>query len=142
METCRLSFRANSYGSAGLQLTVSLDNLIIFDSRLTDIPITIEHDFIDDQLHVLEITMSGKEPTDTVLDGEGRIIEDRLIDIENIMLDDIDITAVFCKQATYTHDFNGSGPDTVDKFYCIMGCNGTVRFEFVNPVYDWLLENI
>jgi hypothetical protein len=58
------------------------------------------------------------------------------------MIDDIDITSIVCKQATYTHDFNGSRPETVGEFYAIMGCNGTVRFEFANPVYNWLLENM
>lgn len=142
MDTCSLSLKANSYGRIGLRLTIRLDDLIIFDSRLTDIPITIMHDFSDNQPHVLEISMSGKESKDTVLDDEGRILEDRLIDIEDIMLDDIDITSIVCKQATYTHDFNGSQPETVGEFYSIMGCNGTVRFEFSNPVYDWLLENM
>jgi hypothetical protein len=142
MDTCSLSLKANSYGLIGLRLTIRFDNLVIFDSRLTNIPITVEHEFVDNQPHVLEIIMSGKEPADTVLDDKGQILEDRLIDIEDIMLDDIDITTVFCRQATYTHDFNGSQPQVVDKFYNIMGCNGTVRLEFANPVYNWLLENI
>jgi len=142
MDTCSLSLKANSYGLIGLQLTVRFDNLVIFDSRLTDTPVTIVHEFVDDQPHVLEIIMSGKEPADTVLDNEGRILQDRLIDIEDIMLDDIDITSIVRKQATYTHDFNGSQSETVGEFYCIMGCNGTVRFEFNSPVYNWLLENM
>lgn len=142
MDTCSLSLKANSYGREGLQLTVRLDNLVIFDSRLTDAPVTIAHEFVDSQPHVLEIIMSGKEPNDTVLDDEGRILQDRLIDIEDIMIDDIDITSIVRKQATYTHDFNGSRSETVGEFYAIMGCNGTVRFEFANPVYNWLLENM
>lgn len=142
MDTCSLSLKANSYGQIGLRLTISLDNHVVFDSRLTDTPITIMHDFLDNQPHVLEISMSGKEPKDTVLDDEGRILEDRLIDIEDIMLDGIDITSIFCQQATYTHDFNGYGPETVGPFYCIMGCNGTARFEFTSPTHIWLLENM
>ena len=142
MNTCSLSLNANSYGQIGLQLTVRFDNLIIFDSRLTDTPVTVQHEFVDNRPHVLEIIMSGKEPRDTVLDNKGRILEDRLIDIEDIMLDDIDITSIVRRQATYTHNFNGSQPKTVGEFYSIMGCNGTVRFEFDSPVYNWLLENM
>jgi hypothetical protein len=109
---------------------------------LTEIPITIEYEFLDDQLHVLEFSMSGKQPQDTILDAVGQIVQDRVINVDNIMLDDIDITEIVQQQATYTHDFNGSGPRITEKFYNIMGCNGVVRFEFANPVYNWLLENI
>lgn len=142
METCRLSLRANTHGGIGLRLTIKFDNLIIFDSRLTEIPIEIEYDFSDNQPHVLELIMSGKQPQDTVLDAASQIVQDRVINIGNIMLDDIDITEIVQQQATYTHDFNGSGAQTTEKFYKVMGCNGTVRFEFANPVYNWLLENI
>ena len=142
METCRLFLKANTHGTIGLRLTIKFDNLIIFDSRLTEIPIEIEYDFSDNQPHVLELIMSGKEPQDTVLDAAGQIVQDRVINIGNIMLDDIDITQIVQQQATYSHDFNGSGSQTTEEFYNIMGCNGIVRFEFSNTVYNWLLENI
>jgi hypothetical protein len=142
METCRLSLKANTHGTIGLRLTIKFDNLIIFDSRLTEIPIEIEYDFSDNQPHVLELIMSGKEPQDTVLDATKNIIQDRVINISNVMIDDIDITALVYQKSCYMHDFNGSGFQTIENFYGTMGCNGTVRFVLASPVYIWLLENM
>jgi len=49
---------------------------------------------------------------------------------------------MFTELATYTHDFNGTKELTQEKFYGVMGCNGTVSLKFATPIYLWLLENM
>lgn len=86
--------------------------------------------------------MSGKTPKQTVIDHQGNIVSDVLLQITNIEVDGIDISTVFAEKSTYTHDFNGSGDTVVDRFYGSMGCNGSVKLDFSTPFYLWLLENM
>jgi hypothetical protein len=46
------------------------------------------------------------------------------------------------QQATYTHNFNGAGAETQEKFYGEIGCNGIVSLKFSTPIYLWLLEHM
>ena len=86
--------------------------------------------------------MFGKTPAHTVVDEQGNIVSDAMINISKISVDDIDITQVVHELSVYQHDFNGSQPVIEDKFYGDMGCNGTVRLNFTTPIYLWLLENM
>lgn len=96
----------------------------------------------DGNFHQIEICMSGKTPKQTVIDHQGNIVSDVLLQITNIEVDGIDISTVFAEKSTYTHDFNGSGDTVVDRFYGSMGCNGSVKLDFSTPFYLWLLENM
>jgi hypothetical protein len=91
---------------------------------------------------VLEIELQNKLPEHTSIDESGNILSDRVIELQNISLDDIQLGQIFTQLATYQHDFNGSQPMIQDQFFGSMGCNGTVRLKFVSPVYLWLLENM
>jgi hypothetical protein len=117
---------------------------VFFDQTLTTDPIEIRHDFaeIDDTAYTLEIVMSGKQSGHTVINQDGEILQDRVIEIDKIALDDLELGQVFVEQAQYHHDFNGTQAATVDEFYGAIGCNGTVQLNFSAPVYMWLLENM
>ena len=78
----------------------------------------------------------------TTVNESGEIISDALIEIDNILFDQVDIDQLFYEHCIYTHNYNGSGPDTKEKFYGNLGCNGTVEFRFSTPFYMWLLENM
>lgn len=143
MEMCKLSLAASAPGGhIGLQ--IRLNNQIIFDSGEALDKYVIEHTFIDsdDTVHVLEIEMLGKLPSDTKIDSQGQILSDQSIVIENIAFDDIALGQLVTDLSTYTHNFNGSQDTVQDTFHGIMGCNGTVRLTFTSPVYLWLLENM
>jgi hypothetical protein len=141
--TCSLSFTARATG-ADLHLCARLNGHVFFDQILTTDPIEIRHDFadVDDTDYTLEIVMSGKQSDHTVVDQNGVILQDRVIEIDKIAIDDLELGQVFVEQARYHHDFNGTQPATVDEFYGAMGCNGTVELKFSAPVYIWLLENM
>lgn len=96
----------------------------------------------EENSHELIIRLSGKTEEHTKLNEHGQIIEDALAFVSNIAFDEIKIDQIVHDHAIYTHDFNGHGEETADKFFGIMGCNGTVRLPFNTPVYLWLLENM
>ena len=142
MDTGNVFLRARATG-LGLRLRVKLDSLIIYDQELTEKFVIITHQFKDsiEQEHLLEIEMSNKMANHTVLDNNNQIVQDRVIELETVSLNDIELGQVFLDAARYYHDFNGSQPAVEDQFYGIMGCNGIVKLKFRSPVYLWLLEN-
>lgn len=100
-------------------------------------------DVDDDQSenHQLIIDMQGKTPDHTKIDDEGNILEDVVVNVDKIIIDDIDVTDIFCKGALcYRHDFNGTQEEIVDEFYGVIGCNGTIIIEFTTPIHIWFLE--
>lgn len=127
-----------------LCLQVKLNNQTKFNQVLSTDTESISFDFDDsgNSSNVLEIVMSGKLPEHTVLGNSGLIIADRVIEINAVTIDDIELGQLFLDKTVYTHNFNGSAAETQDRFFGTMGCNGTLRWEFTSPVYQWLLENL
>ena len=143
MEMCKLSLEVNTPGgNVGLQ--IRLDTQVIFDSYAALNKKVIEYKFADspESVHVLEIEMMGKLPTDTKIDQQGNILSDKSITIENLAFDEITLGHLVTELATYTHNFNGSQDTIEDQFFGSMGCNGIVKLEFTSPVYLWMLENM
>jgi hypothetical protein len=143
MQTAKLSFKLSAT-EAVLDFSVILDGKIQWQGCPgTDAQdIAVEFDDADDQSHVLEFVLSGKTPEHTQITEQDEIISDVLVKIQNIAFDGIEIDQIFSELAEYHHDFNGSQPATVGRFYGDIGCNGTVRLEFTTPIYLWLLENM
>jgi hypothetical protein len=127
-----------------LGLEVWLDNQLLEDINPVTGILNVSYDIDDDvdQPRVLRFKLKNKLPEHTKIDELGNIIEDALIKINNIKIDDIDLGYVFNKSSVYTHNFNGTGPDTSEQFCNVMGCNGEVTFNFSTPFYLWLLEHM
>ena len=143
MDECLLSLMAQATGN-DLRLEIKFDNQIKFSKILSTDPEIIKFGFDDNSnsKHVMEIVLSGKQQHHTVLDSAGSIVSDRIIKISNVSLDNIQLGQTFLNKNIYTHDFNGTAEKTQQQFFGIMGCNGSIRFEFTSPVYLWLLENM
>lgn len=143
METCKISLQACSTG-VGLGVKITFDKQTIYDHVVGSDPALIEHDFSDEDGvdHELIIELLGKTPQHTVIDTQGNIISDSLLEIKNLALDGIDLTAVLNKVTQYHHDGNGTDLQKQHEFFGSMGCNGQVVLRFSSPVYLWLLENI
>ena len=142
-DTSTLAFTAKSTGN-DLRLTARLNGHVFFDQILSQNEIKIQHTFtaVDEEKYLLEIEMSGKLPEHTVIDDQGNIVKDRMIEIAAFSLDEIALVHLFTDNCKYDHDFNGSQSAVVDKFFGDMGCNGIVKFEFSAPLYIWMLENM
>jgi nicotinate-nucleotide pyrophosphorylase len=143
MDDCLLSLAARATGD-DLRLEIKFDNQIKFSKILSAELEIIEFGFNDNSssAHVMEIVLSGKQQDHTVIDSSGSIVSDRIIEISSVSLDNIQLGQIFLNKTIYTHDFNGTAEKTQQQFFGIMGCNGSVYFEFTSPVYLWLLENM
>ena len=105
--------------------------------------ISIEIPDEDDKNWTVTIVVSGKQLEHTQLDIDGNVISDVYLEFTNFKIDEVDISSIIVDSPwKYTHNFNGFGSETVDKFVDIAGCNGTIEFNFTTPFYLWLLENM
>ena len=96
----------------------------------------------DDSDHELRFVMKNKTASHTQVNETGDIIADARLIVTDLTFDEIQLGHMVTEQTVYTHDFNGTGQPTQDKFYSEIGCNGTVSLKFSTPIYLWLLEHM
>lgn len=126
-----------------LGLEIWLDDQQIFNQDHVTQKIAFCHELADtDAEHELRFVMKNKTAEHTRIDQDGNIIKDAYLIVNGLEFDEIQLDHMFTELATYTHDFNGTGSQLEDKFFGIMGCNGTVSLKFTTPIYLWLLENM
>jgi len=140
--TLKFTVAATDY-SVPLGIRVRLGNNIIYENANTSEESQIQHYLSDDDgEYELTFEMFGKTSDHTKIDDNGNIVSDAMLSISNIAIDEIDIDYIVQTQSVYHHDFNGTQEPIEDKFYGLLGCNGTVRLKFTTPIYLWLLENM
>ena len=126
---------------SALGVRISLDDVVLYDDSHVTSAYHFSHELSDeDGDHELSIEMYGKLPQHTKISESGEIVQDSLLLINNIKIDGIDIDQLADCWFEYHHDFNGTQPPTVDKFFKVMGCNGRATLKFTTPIYLWLLE--
>jgi hypothetical protein len=101
---------------------------------------------------VLGIELLNKTTSDTVLDADGNIIEDLLLNIDSIEVDEIDLGTLLWTASDYKPNYpeiyqiemSKQGKDLpVSVKNCVnLGWNGCWTLSFTSPFYIWLLENI
>ena len=104
--------------------------------------VTVELEDQDDAEHELRLVLKNKTTAHTQVDEHGNIVADARLQITDVAFDEIRLGPMYTEKSVYTHDFNGTGEATVDKFYGELGCNGTVSLKFSTPMYLWLLEHM
>ena len=128
---------------ANLELEIWLDNKQLFNIEHTAAPQKLAWEVDDvDADHELKFVMKNKTHDHTIVDSQGNIVKDARIIIKDLSFDGIILGQIVTDCAEYSHNFNNTGSDTVDKFYGEMGCNGTVSLKFSTPIYLWLLEHM
>jgi hypothetical protein len=131
--------------TAGLGVEVWLNDQLLYDNNAFDqlnLPLTWDISD-DDDAHELRFVLKNKTNQHTKVDEQGNIVTDATITISNLAFEEIELNQIVVEHATYQHTLNGAS-DTVimDKFYGVMGCNGTVSLKFTTPIYLWLLESM
>lgn len=128
---------------ARLGFEIRLDNQVILDLEHVTETVEFKHNINDTESdHCLEFVLKNKTTEHTTIDDQGNIISDACLTISNLAFDEIKLGHMLTELATYTHDFNGTKTPTQDTFHGVLGCNGTVRFNFSTPMYLWLLEHM
>jgi hypothetical protein len=129
--------------ASGPGLEIWIDDQQIFNQELVSESHTFTCELDDsDRDHELRFVLKNKTQQHTTVDDQGNIVKDSCVVISNLTFDEISLGHIVSEKAVYTHNFNGSGPETQDKFYGQIGCNGTVSLKFSTPMYLWLLENM
>lgn len=138
-----LNFSVRSIGN-DLDLRVNFDGQIIYDRHPHESWDKISYEFDDEKEteHVVRFEMTGKTWEHTQFSPSGQIVNDHVIEIANVLLDNVELGYLFNLNTWYHHDFNGTGPPSIERFFGIMGCNGHAEFRFSSPLYLWLLENL
>ena len=141
-----INFKCNistSDAECPLGVEIWLDNERIYHNAWIKEAVQFEHAISDDDSNrELRWILTGKTDAHTKINENNEIVKDALITISNIEIDDIDISTMAQVHAVYSHNFNGHKDTVQDRFYGVMGCNGTVSFKFITPFYLWLLENM
>ena len=159
MEKENLRFKIGLSGSSNRkqpEFVIKIDDEKLVHRKLTQSPNTVEYfEFehtITEGPHLLKIELINKAFGDTVLDSEGNIIEDLLLNIESIEIDDIDLGALKWTLSVYEPKYperyereqNRQGkalPKQVQN--CVnLGWNGVWQLPIESPFYIWLLEKI
>lgn len=143
MSTSEITFDAIALGGE-LDLTVMLDSRVIFQAPIGQQTQQVRAVLDDNQAgdHVMMITLSGKRPEHTRINDLREVLSDRLLQISNIGLDDLDIQQAFLSCSLYRHSHNGTTDTVTQPFYGTMGCNGTVTTRLCTPVYPWFLASM
>jgi hypothetical protein len=145
--TTKVSCQISSSDTACvLGLEIWLDNQKIFDQVYVQDSISFNHEFQtsadSQQDHELCFVMKNKLPEHTKLDNNSNIIKDAVLEITRLAINEIELGNMVTELMTYTHDYNGTGQPVQDRFYSVMGCNGTVSLRFSTPFHIWLLQNM
>lgn len=143
-ETIKFSCKlANTNPAAKLGCKIQLNSVTQFETDHVTDATDIAFEISDTEPSVeITISMFGKTPEHTKIDADGNIVSDALLEFTDIEIDEIAVGKLVFNTCQYSHDFNGTGSPTVQKFYGSMGCNGLVSFGFTTPFYLWLLENM
>lgn len=129
--------------ASNIKVAVHLGDRLVYQGSPHDqMSVAMDIDDNVEQLQTLRIDMQGKTPEDTKLDDQANIVDDVVLYANKFEIDGIAVDLAVFEHCVYTHNFNGFGNAVNDRFHGVMGCNGTVTFDFTTPIYIWLLENM
>lgn len=109
--------------------------------------IEFDADILEGQ-NTLQIILLNKESIDTVLDENGKIVEDMILSIDSIEIDDIDLGTLKWTLSKYfpiyPEEYLNETQKSLSELtnFVDLGWNGTWELEFQSPFYIWLLENL
>jgi hypothetical protein len=138
------------------EFKIFVNNTEFVRAQLTsDINVTEYFEFdavVEEGECALVIELINKSTHDTVLDANGNIVEDLLLNIDSIEIDDIDLGTLLWTSSVYKPDYPKSyvhhcesiGQNLLPELQeCVnLGWNGRWILSFTSPFYIWLLENI
>jgi hypothetical protein len=141
LETVKLDITLNSnYQTHPPKARILLDGKEIFRQHITESTTVLYQDKLTAGTdHQLAIELRHKLPEHTVIDEQGKIIEDSVLLIDSLSIEDVDITEqLSTNQKLFYYEHSG-GRHTL---YNTLGVNGKAIINFSSPIYVWMLENI
>tara|TARA_B110000503_G_C7098971_1_gene392936 strand:+ start:297 stop:770 length:474 start_codon:yes stop_codon:yes gene_type:complete len=142
----------SSFWKDAPKFEIRVNDEIIVDSSLKQngVAETFEffREFTSDEktINSFQIILKDKDKYQTVVEND-KIIKDQLLTIENLEIDEMDLTSIIHNQKyypTYNTEYVEKNPE-LPKFVTntlTMGHNGYWEIQFTSPFYLWLLENL
>lgn len=120
---------------------VYINDTLIFENLVVE-PTKIHWQGTAQETNKITVQMYNKNPGDTVLDNEGNIVNDVVLNINSIAIDEIELDNLLWTHSVYYPDANQtSAPKSMQE--CVnLGWNGRWELQFDSPIYLWLLENL
>jgi hypothetical protein len=154
-----LHFKIGLSGSSKIKhpkFKISVNDTVFVDAELkNDVNQTEYFEFdvsVDVGNNNLIIELVNKSDSDTILDSNGTIVEDLLLNIDSIEIDDIDLGSLLWTSSEYRPNYpehykikmSQSGQNLNESIKnCVnLGWNGRWILPFDSPFYIWLLENL
>jgi hypothetical protein len=154
-----LAFKIGLSGTSDKKQTefkISINGNTVVHSKLTKQPNDTEYfEFtheISEGDNTLEISLLNKGFGDTVIDQQGNIVSDMLLNIDSVEIDEIDLGSLKWTLSSYEPVYperyraeakkRGEELSSSVKNCVNLGWNGTWKLPFTSPFYIWLLENI
>jgi hypothetical protein len=138
------------------EFKISINGVKVIHESLKSTPNSTEYFEFDTEVNdgdnFLEIEFLNKTFGDTLIDTEGNILSDMLLNVDSIEIDEIDIGSLKWSVSEYKPTYPANYvksviregnqlPETVKN--CVnLGWNGKWSLPFQSPFYIWLLENI
>lgn len=141
LETVKLDITLNSnYKTHPPKARILLDGKEIFRQYITEsTPFSHQAELTAGTDHQLAIELRYKLPEHTVIDEQGKIIEDSVLLIDSLSIEDVDITEQLLIDKDLFYYEHSGGRHTL---YNTLGVNGKAFINFSSPIYVWMLENI
>ena len=87
---------------------------------------------------IVDIVVTNKGPRDTRIDNDGNILEDKFIELEQIIIDNMPIPDSVLRNMTQLFTVNGQKLSTT-----YWGFNGSIRLSFEsNNSFNWFLTEL
>lgn len=159
MDTEVLHFKiglSRSSESKIVEFSILINDQVVVDSTLSGQKNSTEYFEFDSELNEglcsLIVEFKNKSISDTILDANGNIIEDLLLNIDSIEVDEIDLGTLLWTASEYNPKYpahykikmQAEGKDLSKPMKnCVnLGWNGQWVLPFSSPFYIWLLENL
>lgn len=153
-----LHFKVGLSSSIGKypEFTISVNDKQFVDTKLAGKTNETEYFEFTAELNegdsFLKVEFKNKTIYDTVLDANGNIVDDLLLNIDSIEIDGIDLGSLLWTASNYKPNYPETYkrkmasleqelPDLVKN--CVnLGWNGSWELPFTSPFYSWMLDNI
>ncbi len=159
MDTELLHFKIGLSGTSSIKqpkILIKVNDQQFIDVVLTKNPNETEYfEFsatLDEGNHCLEIVLQNKTDQDTIMNHDGEILSDMILNIDSVEIDDIDLGPLLWTSSVYKPEYPISyvqhcesiGQNLLPELQnCVnLGWNGRWSLPFTSPFYIWLLENI
>lgn len=120
---------------------VYINHTLIFENLIVE-PTKVSWQGTAQDHNKITVEMYNKNPGDTVLDNEGNIVNDVMLNINGVAIDEIELDNLLWTHSVYYPVADQSGAPESLKECVNLGWNGRWEFQFDSPIYLWLIENL